>query len=150
MNMRMFILTVIMAVMCGCASTRDGLSYNMTQSASRSAGDIAVTALLDEGKDAEKIKAYITSMVEFLESGETTLSKEALKSAAFKIATKVKLEDASDYIDALISVVPSKIKGGEKIPDEYKDALLSFLKDGALRAMELYDVSKKPVEKPKE
>jgi hypothetical protein len=136
-------MVVIVVMMTGCASTSGGkLSYNMTQSVSRSGGDVAMTALLDEGVDAKKAREYVAALVQLIEKGD--LDKVALRQACLDTAAKLKLTGVADYIDALMVVVPGKIGEYEKIPVEYREALVSFLRDGATRALDLYKADKKP------
>jgi hypothetical protein len=49
----------------------------------------------------------------------------------------------ADWADALLTVV-DEVPLEQKIPPEIRDALLSFLRDGALYGASLYDDSKKP------
>jgi hypothetical protein len=77
---------------------------------------------------------------------DETLNKLALRDAAIALANKLKLKHAADYIDALIVVIPSHVTEIEKIPANVRTALVSFLKDGAVRALDLYDGSKNTVE----
>lgn len=145
MMRRVAVLMVAIAAMAmtGCASFYDGkLSWNMTQSVSRGGGDAAMTAMLDGGTDPEKARKYVSALIELLESG--TINKAALRSAALKLASEMKLSGAVGYIDALMAVIPGRISQYEKIPSEYRDALISFLRDGAVRALDLYDPEKKP------
>jgi len=134
-------MTVVLLV--GCQSMNDGnLSYNMTQSVARSGGDVAMTALLDEGVDATQAREYVTAIAKLLEDG--TLSKATLRTGCQSIATKLKLTGVADYIDALMVIVPSKVAEYQQIPPEYRAAILSFLNDGAIRALDLYKADKKP------
>lgn len=137
-------LAAVLAILLGtgCASTEGhALSYNMTQSVSRSAGDIAMTALLDEGVDEVKARKYAEALAELVQGD---LSKAILREEAFRLADKFGLTGAADYIDALLSIVPSEISAVEKIPEKYHHALSSFLRDGAIRAMDIYDFSRAP------
>ena len=65
-------LTGLMAVvgillMTGCASFNDGkMSYNMTQSVSRSAGDVSMTALLDAGTDPKVAREYVNGLIQLV------------------------------------------------------------------------------------
>jgi hypothetical protein len=125
----------------GCTSLYgENHSWNMRQSIARSAGDTAMTAMFNEGVNQEKAIQYVNSLIEFLESG--SLNKSSISDAAYRIAQDVGLRDASDYISMLLSVIPKKINNHEQIPEEVRDVLLSFLRDGAIRASELYDNSK--------
>jgi len=137
-------LTVVIIVMVtGCASTDGGkLSWNMTQSVSRSGGDVAMTALLDEGVDAKKAREYVAALIKLVDAGD--IDKVALRQACLDIAARLKLTGIADYIDALMVVIPGKIGEYEKIPLPVREALVSFLRDGATRALDLYKADKKP------
>lgn len=142
---RVVIALMVMSVMfmTGCQSMSDGkLSYNMTQSLSRSGGDVAMTALLDEGVDAKKSREYVAALTELIEKGE--LSKIALRQACLDLAVKLKITGAANYIDALMIVIPSRIAEYQEIPKDIRIALVSFLRDGATRALDLYKTDKKP------
>ncbi len=141
------ILMVMVAVcaglmLSGCATTGGGgddgkiLTYNMTQSLSRSGGDIAMTELLDLGVDAKTAREYVNGLILLIKQGD--LDKTALRTAALALAEKLKIKGAADYIDALLAVIPSHVKWNEKIPEPYRTALVSFLQDGAIRALDLY------------
>jgi hypothetical protein len=140
-----FALVMAMALMVmgsGCTTTGGGgedgakLSYNMAQSLSRGGGDIAMTALLDEGVDPKMAREYVLGLSEIIGKGD--LDKTALRDAALALATKCKIKGAAEYIDALLVVIPSHVKWNEKIPEQYRTALVSFLNDGAIRALDLY------------
>jgi len=122
----------------GCKTTGAGtdLSYNMKQAVSRSAGDVAMTALLDDGADAKQAGEYVQGLVKLFEVAK--LDKATFRMAAHSTAKRVGLTDAADYIDVLVSIVPSDVGEIEQIPLKYRKALLSFLQDGALRALALY------------
>ena len=130
---------VLIAVLGGGCQTTD-VSWNMTQSLSRSGGDIAMTALLDEGTDAKIAREYVDALILLIQ--DETLDKAALHDAAIALANKIGLKNAAAYIDALIAVIPSRVEEVNKIPADVRTALVSFLKDGALRAMDLYDPAK--------
>ena len=128
----------------GCQSLNNGkLSYNMTQSVSRSGGDVAMTALLDEGIDAGKAREYVAALTKFVEKGD--IDKTALRQACLSIADKLKLTGVAEYIDALMIIIPGEIGEYQKIPEKYRIALVSFLRDGATRALDLYKADEKPV-----
>lgn len=130
-------MAVAIVMGSGCASTEGGkLSYNMTQSVSRSAGDVSMTALLDEGVDPVKGRVYAETLAELIDEG--TLNKAGVREAAFDAANAVGLTGAADYIDALLAVVPVEYSEYERIPEKYRRALVSFLRDGAVRAVDLY------------
>ena len=134
---------MVILLMTGCASLNDGkLSWNMTQSVSRSGGDMAMTALLDEGIDAKKTREYVAALIKLIEKGG--IEKVALRQACLDIAAKLKLTGISDYIDALMVVIPGKIGEYEKIPLQYREAIVSFLRDGATHALDLYKPGKLP------
>lgn len=132
------VLALIAVLGSGCQST--GVSWNMTQSLSRSGGDVAMTALLDEGTDAKIAREYVDALIMLIQ--DETLDKAALHDAAIALANKLGLKNAAAYIDALLAVIPSHVKEIDKIPADVRTALVSFLKDGALRAMDLYDPAK--------
>jgi len=130
----LFILCVLSS---GCASTEGkALSYNMTQSVARSGGDVAMTALLDEGVDSDKARRYALALAELVQSGD--INKALLREKAYELALKYELNGAADYIDTLLAVIPSSVGEVNFLPAKYKDAIVSFLKDGAVRAMDLY------------
>jgi len=145
---RVAALVVVLAMATtGCASFYDGkLSWNMTQSVSRGGGDAAMTAMLDGGTDAQKAREYVSALIELLESG--TIDKATLRSAALRLASEMGLTGAVGYVDALMAIVPGHISQYQKIPQKYRDALLSFMRDGAVRALDLYNPDKRP--KPSE
>ena len=103
-----------------------------------------MTALLDEGIDAKKAREYVVALTELIEKGD--IDKVALRQGCLDIAAKLKLTGVADYIDALMIVVPGRIGEYEKIPLQYREALVSFLRDGATRALDLYKADKKPAE----
>jgi hypothetical protein len=136
-------MVVAIMMLTGCLTTDGGkLSWNMTQSVSRSGGDVAMTALLDEGVDAGKAREYVAALIPLIEKGD--IDKVALRQGCLDIAAKLKLTGVADYIDALMIVIPGKIGEYEKIPVEYREALVSFLRDGATHALDLYKADKKP------
>ena len=138
----MIALMVASAILVtGCQSTSGGkLSFNMTQSLSRGAGDAAMTALLDEGVDAKQARAYVIAISEVIGKGE--IDKYTLRTACYSIAKKLKLTNIGSYIDALMLVIPGEIAEYQKIPEQYRTAILSFLDDGAIRALDLYKAEK--------
>lgn len=137
------LMVIVVVMMTGCASFSDKkLSWNMTQSVSRSGGDVAMTALLDEGVDAKKSREYVAALIQLIEKGD--IDKVALRQACLDTAAKLKLTGVADYIDALMVVVPGRIGDYEKIPLKYREALVSFLRDGATHALDLYKADKKP------
>jgi hypothetical protein len=136
-------MVVVIVMMTGCASTEGGkLSWNMTQSVSRSGGDVAMTALLDEGVDAKKAREYVSALIQLIEKGD--INKAALRTAALDLAKKLKLTGVADYIDALLAVVPGHVEEYQKIPPEVRTAIVSFLRDGAVHALDLYKADKAP------
>lgn len=141
----LLVAAVLVMVGTGCGTTTGGdesakLSFNMTQSISRGSGDVAMTALLDQGVDPVKAKEYVQGLAELVGKGD--VDKQALHDAAIALANKLKIKGAADYIDALLVVIPSHVKWNEKIPEQYRTALVSFLNDGAIRAVELYKPGK--------
>lgn len=137
-------MVLAIVLMTGCASMNDGkLSYNMTQSVSRSAGDVSMTALLDEGVNPKVVREYVNGLITLVQ--DETLDKMALRDAIFALATKLKLKNMSSYIDALIAVIPSHVSVVDKIPPDVRTALVSFLKDGALKGLDFYDPKRPPV-----
>ena len=137
--MKKLVIVIVMFLMAGCV-TNEKLSWNMTQSVSRSGGDIAMTALLDEGADPVLARKYVNALIELIQ--DETLNKQALRDAAVALANKLKLKNAATYIDALIVVIPSHVKEIDKIPEDVRTALVSFLRDGAVRSLDLYDFKK--------
>ena len=111
-------LLFVLAVGCKTTDSSDGgvvLSYNMTQSVSRSAGDVAMTALLEEDVvSPEKARLYVEDVASFLETG--SINKTTLNATVFGLAQKYGLTGMSDYIDSLISIVPSDLGMNETIP----------------------------------
>jgi hypothetical protein len=131
---------IILAMNTGCKHTdgEDGpFSYNMKMSVSRSAGDVAMTALLDEGVSPEKATKYVDGLIQLFDEG--TLNKVMLREAAARLANELELGTVADYIDAFIIVIPNEIGEIDNIPQTVRNALVSFLRDGAKRALILYD-----------
>lgn len=144
MTRALIALVAMSVLMTGCQSMSGGsMSYNMRQSVSRSGGDVAMTALLDEGVDAKKAREYVVALTRFVEKGD--VDKIALRQACLSIAEKLKLTGVAEYVDALMIVIPGEIGEYQKIPEKYRKALVSFLRDGATRALDLYKADEKPV-----
>ena len=131
---------VLVLGLTGCWGTTGGsekkplLSYNMTQSLSRSAGDIAMTEALDKGVDKAKAREFVDAIINLIVRGE--ISKNILQTSANALAVKYGIPSA--YVSALVAVVPNDVGVDELIPDKWKTPLLSFLRDGAIRAADLY------------
>jgi hypothetical protein len=106
----------------------------MTQSLSRSGGDIAMTEALDKGVDKAKAKEFVQALIDLIEKGQ--LNKNLLQIEANALAVKYGIPSA--YVSALVAVIPNDVGVNDLIPDKWKTALLSFLRDGAMRAADLY------------
>jgi hypothetical protein len=138
MKINLIMMLAAAAMLTGCVTTDDTgkkkVSYtqNMQQATWRSGGDLAMTALLDSGADSEEAVKYVNAVIAFLEEGDTT--KELFRVKVLALAPF----GYSDYVDALIAVVPSSVSWNEKIPANIRTGLVSFLKDGALHGASLY------------
>lgn len=132
-------ILVLSLFSAGCQSTSDGgkgLSVNMKHSIIRSAGDTAMTAMLDEGIDPIKARTYVVSIHSFVSSGD--INKDALRVFAYEMAGKVDIPNINGYVEALMAVIPGSVDEYTIIPVEYRDLVVSFLRDGAQRALDLY------------
>ena len=121
--------------MVGCNHTKI-LTWNMQQATYRSAGDIAMTGLLDANVSQPEATRYVRALVAFLERGEVT--KAALRDAVYAAIPDGQQAAFRPYVDSLLLVIPSQIQANQQIPLDVRIALISFLRDGALRASELY------------
>lgn len=142
MNKMTLMVALATAVLfTGCVTTDSGekknFSYNMQQATWRSGGDLSMTALLDSGVDKTEAVNFANAIAAFVEDG--TITKELFKAKVLSVAPF----GYSDYIDALFSVIPSEVSLNEKIPENVRIGLSSFLKDGAIRGAELYNVERR-------
>lgn len=135
---------LIMLMVTGCQSfgpqpdnQDQKVSWNMTQSISRSGGDIAMTALLDSGINKDEATKFVQAVIDLLKQGQ--IQRDTFRTAVVSIS-KGKY---SDYIDSLFMVIPSSIGATDYIPEDIKQILISFLQDGALHAAALYDPKRK-------
>lgn len=143
-TMKVLVVAMLAVVMTGCVTTDEetgkkkvSYTYNMQQATWRSGGDLAMTALLDTGIDKAEAVEFANAVVAFLESGE--IVKSVFRAKVLEVAPV----GYADYVDALFSVVPSEVSFNEKIPENVRTGLVSFLKDGAGRAAELYREDKR-------
>ena len=135
--------TVVALVLfcCGCQTT-NVWTPNMRNSAARSAGDMAMTAVLDQGVDKAEAESFCKAMIKWLESG--TFTKLVFREKCYDLLEKHDRLKYVDYLDALFALIPSQVGYHDQIPPDIKEALISFLKDGALHSSALY----KPQELP--
>ena len=138
--MKRLILCISVMFVCGLGCTpKKVMTWNLKHSGYRSAGDISVTALLDQtGVDKAEVLEFCEAAIAFLESGSTTKHLFQVKIRELASAKFV------DYIDALFVVIPNRVKLNDQIPPEVKDGLLSFLRDGAVHAVGLYKEEHRP------
>jgi len=131
----------VAATLTGCASMGGGKvwTWNQRQALSRSGGDIAMTALLDQGVDKAEAVEVCRSIAEYLESG--AVSKEVFQKYVYKLVPVA----YADWVDALFLVI-GNVELEEQIPAEVRTALVSFLRDGALYGAGLYKDEHKPAE----
>lgn len=140
--MRRLGICMMATLIFGCTPKRV-VTYNLKHSGYRSAGDIAVTVLLDQTDvDKAEVLRFCRAAIAFLESGATTkrLFQETIRELAPVAFT--------DYIDALFVVVPNSVDMNEEIPPDVREGLLSFLRDGAVRAIGLYKEEHHPNNEP--
>jgi len=129
----------VVPFLMGCTGVGKVVTWNMRQSGYRSAGDIAMTALLDQTNvEKTEAKEFCEAAIAFLEEGSTT--KHLFQAKVRDIAPAKFV----DYIDALFVVIPNRVGLNDQIPDNVKTGLLSFLRDGAVYAIGLYKDEHKP------
>ena len=127
--------------LAGCVHTGgDGgkvWTWNQRQALSRSGGDIAMTALLDQGVDKKEAVEICKAVAEYVEDG-------ALSKAMFQkyVIDRIPVQYA-DWADALFLILEN-VGLEEKIPPEIRAALLSFLNDGAIYGANLYKDEHRP------
>jgi len=136
------ILVSVMVVATGCQNTQGGgdsnvWTWNQRQALSRSGGDIAMIALLDQGADKAEAIEICQAIAEYVQDG-------ALSKAMFQkyVIDKIPPQYA-DWADALFLILDN-VGLEEKIPSEIRDAILSFLNDGAIYGAGLYKDEHKP------
>jgi hypothetical protein len=140
-------MVIVAAVLAGCQSTGGSgdsggkvWTWNQRQALARSGGDIAMTAILDQGVNKAEAVEICNVLIKYLESGD--VSKAEFKAYVYQ---KIPASYA-DWADALLMVVDN-LELQDKIPPEIKTALLSFLKDGAVYGAGLYKDEHKPAVK---
>jgi len=138
----MMVMMLGLVFMTGCVST-ESYTYNLQQSTARSAGDVAMTVLLDEGIKKDEAVALCNALVKFLEDGKIT--KSILRDGVNKLLTTTfKSPQYSSYVDGVFLLIPSDIDANEKIPENIRQLIISFVKDGAVHAANLYDPAHLP------
>jgi len=142
--MKTWIWIVPVLLFTGCASIgpqsddpNQKVSWNMTQSLSRSGGDIAMTAVLDTGVNKDEAVKFVQALIDLLKQGQ--IQRDVFRTQVYALAKG----RYADYIDTLFLLIPSSIGPTTYIPEDIKQVLLSFLQDGALYAAKLYDPSHK-------
>jgi len=133
--MKKILLLAVLVLMTGCQTTKVW-TYNMKQATARGSGDVAMTALLDQGVKKEEAEAFCKAAIKWLEEGK--LTKVLLKDKCYELLKKHDRLQYADYLDALFAVIPSDVGYNQELPPEVRTALISFLKDGALHGSGLY------------
>ena len=146
-------LIAVVLVMClttGCASlfgTGSGgqqvWTYNLQQSLARSGGDVAMTMVLDQGVPKAEAVNVCNVLISLIGSDVSRADLEAQLNAQVAAIPLLK-----SLVDKLESAIPASIGGTDKIPQNVKDILLSFLKDGAVYGASLYKDAKKDLTVP--
>jgi hypothetical protein len=135
---------LLLVLTTGCVTLEEkGYSYNLQQATARSTGDLAMTALLDEGVNQAEAVSFCNAVIKFVEDGAITKSL-LREGVANLLATKFNRPEYVNYSDSIFLFIPSQIDANQKIPADIRKAILSFLKDGALHGAALYDPSRPP------
>jgi len=127
-----------MAFLPGCKTTDDSFwTWNQRQALARSGGDVAMTALIDQGVNKAEAVEVCMAILRYVESGD-------MSKAVFQKYVLEKIPPAYvDWADALF-VVLDNVGLEEQIPPEVRTALISFLRDGAIYGASLYKDGHKP------
>lgn len=136
-------LAGLLAVAPGCAMLGINYSgsgpkfwtYNLKQSLARSGGDVAMTMVLDQGVDKKVAVGFCESVIALFQQDAN------ITSAAFKekICADAACNPAlSGLADKAIALLPSDLVDTEAMPPEIKDAIVSFMRDGAIYGATMY------------
>ena len=125
-------LVAAIVVLAGCETTDSKVwTWNQRQALARSGGDIAMTALIDQGVDKAEAVEVCKAIAEYIENG-------AMSKIVFQKYVTDKVPTAyADWADALFLILDN-VGLEEQIPPEIRTAILSFLNDGALYGAKLY------------
>ena len=118
-------------------------TYNLQQSLARSGGDVAMTMVLDQGVPKAEAVNVCNVLISLIGSDVSRADLEAQLNAQVAAIPLLK-----SLVDKLESAIPASIGGTDKIPQNVKDILLSFLKDGAVYGASLYKDAKKDLTVP--
>lgn len=136
-------LVVSVALLCpGCALLGgyqgDGprfWTYNLKQSLARSGGDVAMTMALDQGVDKKVAVGFCEAIIALFQQ-DANVTGLTLKA---KLAELAKQNPAlTSLANKLLDVLPTSLVDTEALPPEIKDAIISFLRDGAIYGATMY------------
>ena len=137
------VLGVVMFVV-GCASLTGGgggegpankiWTYNLQQSLARGGGDVAMTMVLDQGVPKDKAVEAVNDIIKLIQ--ERNLTKAAVLAGLQTLAKKYPQEAL--LINQVGLIIPNDVGPDVVMPEDVKVLLMSFLKDGALHAADLY------------
>lgn len=140
-------LMMVMALVCvltGCVTGITGSgtgqtgnpvwTYNMQQALLRSAGDVAVVLMLDQGVSVADATTIVNTLIVLVKSSDVTIV-----AVNAKIATLAKQYPlVTTFVDRLNSAIPVGIGTDAQLSPEAKADLLAFLQDGALYGISTY------------
>ena len=151
--MKVVSLIVVVLAMClttGCASLfgtgaggQQVWTYNLQQSLARSGGDVAMTMVLDQGVPKAEAVRVCNVLISLIGSNVSRADLEAQLNAQVAAIPLLK-----SLVEKLESAIPASIGGTDQIPQNIKDILLSFLKDGAVYGAGLYKDASKDLTAP--
>ena len=99
-GMAVAVLMMVFALLAsGCASSGKVWTWNQRQALSRSGGDVAMTALLDQGVDKAEAVELCNALIVFLESGD--VSRAVFQKHVYEVIPV----RYADWADALLTVV---------------------------------------------